>query len=1012
MTSQTQSLIYRVDEKGARTVRRRIEDIGHGADRAGSSLVSMKSILGSLAGIQIFSDTLRTLRDFSQGMSTVQAITSATGDQFTALRDKAKELGSSTRFSATQAAEGMQFLARAGFNTDQTLESITGTLNLAQAGALGLGDAADIASNILTGFRLETSKMNNVVDILAFQSNRSNTNVQQLGEAMKFAAPVAAGLGVDIKETASAIGALSDAGLQGSLAGTGLRTAILQLTAPTTSGADAINSLGLSLDDVNVRTRGLIPVLKTLRDANLDVTDAVAIAGTRGGPALEVLVKSFDKVAKGAVALDDVDGFAKKVAETMDNNLNGAVIAAGSAFEGLKIEIGDLGAESGLTQFFQATTQSLRFLTANLSEVTSALKVGVATFLLYKIAASESSIISLRKAASLATQAKAEAASTSATLKGIQAEKSMLILQQKSLTSQLRLQTVESQRALIRAQLAKNSNALVAANAREIASSNALAAANSRATISGSLLGATKRGLAAAGALIAANPIGAAIIAIGSAVGLLVAFSDQIKLSSDGLVTLSGFSSELFAIISKSISELISPIKDVFSSIDEVTRKFFGKFEFSWESAIKVAARAMDTQIGIVKAAFSIMKNTIIQLPSVITDAFFSSLNGAIQLVNKFSDGVISILNRIGADIKPIEIPLLSNPAKDTLKNIGMDAAKIVTDSFNNGGVQQVVNRAFENARSRAKIEKEKTNGGTPDVIKPDVASGELGKIGSEIADNVSYIQQLRTDIFSQIRNPAVELAQASQVLAELKNASVITSNEANLFLAESGLVDEKILGLQLYKAEYERSLSEIDILRQNDLLSEEQAARAKGLANNEYLKSRLSNTQQILGQLSNFANSKNKKAAAVGKAAAIAQATIDGVLGVQKALASAPPPINFALAAVTGATAAANVANIRSQPTGFRTGGEFTIPGSGGPDSQLVPIMGTPGERVTVETPSQVRRGEKASDGGDGKTVVFATFLSEEAMNDFLSSGSFDETYINRIEANSSQIKQIVSNA
>ena len=386
----TETIILRVDEKGARVVSRNINEIGvasQNTDKKVSKLAgTLKTALGAFVGFAAARQSVNTLREFSQEMSTVQAITRATGDSFQALRAEAIRLGSETRFSATQAAEGMAFLARAGFDTEQVLASINDTLLLAQAGALDLGSAADIASNVLTAFNLNAEETGHVVDVLAFQANKSNTDVRQLGEAMKFAAPVAANLGVNVEATSAAIGALSDAGIQGSLAGTGLRQALLSLVKPTEAGRVALEGMGLSIADVDVTSRGLLPVLKTLRDANLDIVASAEIAGKIGAPALNILAQSFDKVAKNAASTEVIEDFAKTVAEVMDDNLNGAVLRTISAFETLTISLGDVGAESALTAFFNSLAKTLLFVAENVSETIRGLGVLAVALASYKIA--------------------------------------------------------------------------------------------------------------------------------------------------------------------------------------------------------------------------------------------------------------------------------------------------------------------------------------------------------------------------------------------------------------------------------------------------------------------------------------------------------------------------------------------------------------------------------------------------------------------------------------------------
>lgn len=323
---------------------------------------------GLLAGIGLglgVAQGVRTLADFSQGMSTVQAITQATDEQFKVLESTAKDLGATTRFTATQASEGMLFLARAGFNVNQTLESVDDTLLLAQAGALDLGRAADIASNVLTGFRLETDQATRIVDVLAFAANNANTNVEQLGTAMKFVAPVAAGMGVDVEEAAAAVAALSDAGLQGSLAGTGLRRVLSELESPSVKTRQILTALGVSTNEVRISQVGLTQAMQRLAEAGVDTGTALEIFGDRGGPAFEVLSSSIPKVVQMNRELQNAQGTAERIATVMDDNFNGALLRTRSALEAVILELGAVGAESIATQFFNSLAQLLRTVAAN-----------------------------------------------------------------------------------------------------------------------------------------------------------------------------------------------------------------------------------------------------------------------------------------------------------------------------------------------------------------------------------------------------------------------------------------------------------------------------------------------------------------------------------------------------------------------------------------------------------------------------------------------------------------------
>ena len=356
-------------EAGARRVGAALDRTGVRADRLRGLITrAFSGITAILGGASV----IRTLANFEQQMSTVRAITQATDDQFNELADTARRLGGTTRFTASQAAEGMLFLARAGFETNDVLASIEGTLQLAQAGALDLGRAADIASNVLTGFRLETSQTARVVDVLALAANSANTTVGQLGEALKFVAPVAAGLGVDIETATAAVSALSDAGLQGTLAGTGLRRVLSELESPSQKTIELLNNMGLSADQVRVSQVGLVAALQALKQAGIDTGLALEIFGDRGGPAFEVLSSSIPKLIAFEESLRDAGGTAERVADIMDDNLNGALLRVASAFESIILAFGQLGGSSVLTGAFDRLAALLRVMADNVDLVTIA----------------------------------------------------------------------------------------------------------------------------------------------------------------------------------------------------------------------------------------------------------------------------------------------------------------------------------------------------------------------------------------------------------------------------------------------------------------------------------------------------------------------------------------------------------------------------------------------------------------------------------------------------------------
>ena len=347
---------------GSRVVERRLERITNRADAVRSSIGRMLGPL--LAGTAIF-QAVRTLSTFEQGIANVGAISEATAEELVALREVAQELGATTRFTATQATEGLTFLARAGFSVADSIAVVDDTLTLAQVGMLELGSAADIATNVLAGFNLGVDEASRFVDVLAKTSTSANTDVRQLGDAMKLVAPVAAGVGVSLEETAAAIGSLSNAGLQATLAGTGLRRVLSELESPSAKTEKILREMGLTVNDVRITSVGLQSALEALRERGLTAAQALEIFGQRGGPAAIVLSNTTDATKELTVELENAEGFAKRTAVAMDDNLQGSLLRAKSAFEAVILAVGGAGATGGLRSLLDGLTDALRGLAEN-----------------------------------------------------------------------------------------------------------------------------------------------------------------------------------------------------------------------------------------------------------------------------------------------------------------------------------------------------------------------------------------------------------------------------------------------------------------------------------------------------------------------------------------------------------------------------------------------------------------------------------------------------------------------
>lgn len=307
--------------------------------------------------------------DFDASMSKVQALTRLQKDspELQALRDQARELGASTQFTAGQAADAQGFLGMAGFDPKAIKAAMPGMLDLAKAGGAELAETADIASNILTGFNMNASQTGRLGDVLVGAFTRSNTNLQMLGDTMKYVAPVAASVGQDIETMATMAGKLGDAGIQGSMGGTALRAIISRLAKPPKMAADALDELGISAKDAQGNLRDLPSVLKELNEKTKALGSAdragffKAIAGEEAFSALQVL---SDQAGSGKLqeligTLRQAQGEAATTAKVMADNLRGDLSALGSAWEDLGIQLQD-GQNGPLRSLTQGLTDVIR----------------------------------------------------------------------------------------------------------------------------------------------------------------------------------------------------------------------------------------------------------------------------------------------------------------------------------------------------------------------------------------------------------------------------------------------------------------------------------------------------------------------------------------------------------------------------------------------------------------------------------------------------------------------------
>ena len=332
----------------------------------GNALGSLKSGLGSMMSGAVpqamgmmglgmgIADTINTYKNFQAQMSTVQAISGATGDSLKRLTDKAKEMGATTQFSATEAGQAMEYMAMAGWSDQQMLSGISGIMNLAGASGESLARVSDIVTDALSAFGLKAEQSGHFADVLAAATSKSNTNVSMMGETFKYVAPIAGAMKFSIEDTSLAIGLMANAGIKGSEAGTALRSTLTRLVKPPSDAAKALDAMGIKAANADGSIKPLRQTLLDLRSRFKGMTEeqkaqaAASIAGQEAMSGfLAMMNESDENFAKLANAVDSADGIASKMNSVKNDNLAGDIKSLQSAWESLQLTVMEGGAGTG-----------------------------------------------------------------------------------------------------------------------------------------------------------------------------------------------------------------------------------------------------------------------------------------------------------------------------------------------------------------------------------------------------------------------------------------------------------------------------------------------------------------------------------------------------------------------------------------------------------------------------------------------------------------------------------------
>lgn len=428
LTAESVRLETEVDKLKDKQVdlKKTMDEAGEGAKGFGEkSVEALETVEATLATVGIskalgeirdaYMDCVNTAGDFEASMSNVEALSSATGEELTALSDKAKEMGATTKFTAGESADALSYMALAGWDTQSMLDGISPVLNLAAAANMDLAQASDIVTDYLTAFGLKASDTTHFVDVMAYAMANSNTDVIQLGEAYKACAATATSLGYSVEETTAVLATMANAGVKGGEAGTALNAIFTRLATNTKECGDTLAEYGVQIYDAHGNMQSLSSILTGMAGIWDTLTDqeqanlAKVIAGTNQYSKLQTIMAAAEggqSFADYTAALNDCAGSADKMAGTMLDNMNGRLTLMQSAADGLKIAIGedltpvmsdlyDVGAEvlgwmqgfveenPGVVKGIAAGTVTLGGLVGTLTAVSAGIKLAHAAATLF-----------------------------------------------------------------------------------------------------------------------------------------------------------------------------------------------------------------------------------------------------------------------------------------------------------------------------------------------------------------------------------------------------------------------------------------------------------------------------------------------------------------------------------------------------------------------------------------------------------------------------------------------------
>lgn len=573
-----------------------------------ADLVKQMAMMATGGGIVALGKNLiETTRNFEDGMARVQAVTNATQAEFQMMEQEALKWGSTTRYTATEAASSLENLTRNGLSATQATAALGPTLQLAQANTIGLAEAADITTNVMNGFGLEVKDMGRVNDVLSSTAAHSATNISLLAEAEKNAAPFGHSLGQSIEEVNAALGVLADVGIKGSDAGTAIRMVLMGLASPTAKQQKAFKQLGVDISESTLRSEGLTKTLEKLRDSGVMKAANSAellgnIFGRRVAPQAMALLNNIDGLKAKLDILNNSQGTAARMFEQSYSNMSNSIYGIQSAWEHLLISIGQ-AADNPLVAVTEAIRKGVLWISSNLATVGKVVMDVIAGISFAKLVSSARTAYT-----EITTSAYSSAQNASMAVRTSQAKEQTLRRETAALTAQLENNKTAvnkmsaEQQKLIETQLAakKQQLAIQTANTQKLQATEVTKWNQIQAITSGNAWtkGMAVAGIAARGFVMTCKTAfkGFIVTAI-----LSLAFEALMSLY-DAFAHGTGYLAPFANWVKGTFTKVWTALVDVFHSVINVFKLFAARIDITGR-----AARAFAVTVAVVGAAFKSM---------------------------------------------------------------------------------------------------------------------------------------------------------------------------------------------------------------------------------------------------------------------------------------------------------------------------------------------------------------------------------------------------------------------